>query len=97
MMDNRLLLNGRLAITNNKTSSRPLEVIDNEDNITRNDYYQLGSEVTGPAFNTFVIQTGAQYNLNEFHSILFDANFTNVTGQGYSNDRVVQLRYVFRF
>ena len=44
---------------------------------------------------------GASYNFNKFHSLLFDASFTNVSvrtaGVNIPNDRVIQLRYVYRF
>lgn len=97
MMDNKLSLNGRIAVTNNKSTSRIFEIANNTDSNSRNDYFILGAETVNPAYNTFIIQAGAQYDLNEAHSVIFDANLTNVDLSGYSNDRVVQLRYIIRF
>ncbi|MEX0719430.1 MAG: hypothetical protein WD059_02100 [Balneolaceae bacterium] len=103
MLDDRLSLSGRFAITTNNASSRMLDVEyvedieNNEVNNTQNDYYYLGDETIQPAFSTFALQAGAQYTLNEYHAFIFDANLTNVSGNNRANDRTVQFRYVFRF
>lgn len=98
LMDGRLSVDGRLAITGNKSSSRPLLITDlsgTESN--RDDYYVLSDDVTKNRFQTYVLQTGARFNIDNYHSLIFDANLTNVSGAGRANDRIVQLRYVFRF
>lgn len=98
LMDGRLSVDGRLAITGNKSSSRPLLITDlsgTESN--RDDYYVLSEDVTKNRFQTYVLQTGARFNIDNYHSLIFDANLTNVSGAGRANDRIVQLRYVFRF
>lgn len=99
MLDNKLNLNGRLAITSNSSKTRALIVepsVAGDDN-PENDYFILDSTVNKSDFSTFVIQAGAQYDLNEYHSFIFDANFTNVSGTGNSNDSIVALRYLFNF
>jgi hypothetical protein len=97
-MDGRLSLDGRLAVTGNKSTSRPLLITDisgTESN--RDDYYVLSNNVTENNFQTYVMQTGSRFNIDNYHSLVFDANLTNVSGSGRANDRIVQLRYVFRF
>jgi hypothetical protein len=100
LMEDKLTLNGRLAITQNKTESRNLLIRDNPNNDQLNDnvfddYFTLGEDVTKGTFSTFVIQAGARYNFNEYHALVFDSNLTNVSDR--ANDRIVQLRYVFSF
>jgi hypothetical protein len=102
MLENKLNLNGRLAITQNKTKNRMLLIRDNPTNEELNDnprdnYFALSEDVTSNTFSTFVLQVGARYNFNEYHALVFDTNLTNVSGQGRANDRIVQLRYVFNF
>ncbi len=99
LMDGKLNVNGRLAITSNKSKVRPLVVeptVASDDDPT-NDYFILDSTVNESTFGTFVIQAGAQYDINEYHSFIFDANFTNVSGAGNTSDSIVSLRYLFNF
>lgn len=99
LMDGKLNLNGRLATTSNTSRTRSLivEPTVDSDNDPNNDYFVLDSQVNESNFNTFVIQAGAQYDVNTYHSFIFDANFTNVSGTGNSNDSIVALRYLFNF
>ena len=98
LLENRLSVNGRLAITGNNISNRPLLVEDYNDPTTiRDDYYVLGNTVDENNFQTYVLQAGAQFDIDENHGLIFDANLTNVSGRNNANDRIVQLRYVFRF
>jgi hypothetical protein len=95
----KLNLNGRLAITSNTSKTRSL-IVDpavEGDNNPENDYFILDSNVVESDFKTFVIQMGAQYDINKYHSFIFDSNFTNVSGAGNSNDSIVSLRYLFNF
>ncbi len=102
MMENKLLLNGKIAITGNKTSSRMLNIVDNPDNDPLNDdpnddYLVLSETASKNTFSTFVLQAGARYNITDNHALVLDANMTNVSGQSRANDHVIQLRYVFRY
>lgn len=95
----KLNLNGRLAITSNTSKTRSL-IVDptvEGDNNPENDYFILDTNIVESDFNTFVIQMGAQYDVNKYHSFIFDSNFTNVSGAGNSNDSIVSLRYLFNF
>lgn len=95
--DGKLNVNGRLAYTSNTSKQRKLELRNTEDNSFLNDYYTLGSNQTTSEFSTYVFLAGAEYKLNTKHSFVFTSNFTNVSGQNSLNDRIVQLRYIYRF
>lgn len=98
LLDNRLSVNGRLAVTGNNIASRQLLIRDyNDPSTPKDDYYVLGNNVSENNFKTYVLQAGAQFDIDENQGLIFDANLTNVTGRGNANDRIVQLRYVFRF
>lgn len=112
LMDGRLNINGRLAFTSNTSKTRRLDVVDQHyveqrdvlmisdptlDDNYLNDYYELSTDQERSKFNTFVLIAGAEYKLAEQHSLVFSSNFTNVSGRNSLNDRVVQLRYIYRF
>ncbi len=99
LLESKLNINARIAATNNRSKSRALIIdpVSQADDNSNNDYFILDNNSTKNNYGTYVIQAGAQYNLNEYHSFLFDANLTNVTGAGNTNDRIVQLRYLFKF
>ena len=99
ILDGRLNLNGRLAVTSNTSKTRALIVEPSvaSDNTPENDYFILDSNLVKSDFSTFVIQMGAQFDINNYHSFIFDSNFTNVSGIGSSNDSIVSLRYLFNF
>lgn len=99
LLENKLNINARLALTNNNTKVKALVVdpISQADPNRANHYYVLSDVPIENQYSTYVIQAGAQYNLNGYHSFLVDANLTNVSGVGSTNDRIVQLRYIFKF
>ncbi len=98
----RLTLNGRMAITNNNTSSRMLLVRDNPINDQLNDnprdnYYTLSENVRKNQFQTYVLQLGARFKMDDYSSLVFDTNLTNVSGSDRTGDHVIQFRYIFSF
>lgn len=97
LLDGKLALNSRLAFTSNKSKTRTLSVANGEDANFLNDYYVLSDTQNSSTFGTYVFIAGAEYKLDNNHSFLFDSNFTNVSGNNSINDRVVQLRYIYRF
>lgn len=97
MFDGALRINGRVAFTSNTSKSRTLEIENSEDESFLNDYYSLSTTRDLSEFNTYVFLAGAEYELAENHSLVFDSNFTNVSGSNGLNDRLVQLRYIYRF
>lgn len=97
LMDGNLRLNARLAYTSNTSESRTLEIQNTEDESILNDYYTLSATKQVSEFNTYVLLAGAEYNLGRNQSLVFDSNFTAVSGDSGLNDRLVQLRYIYRF
>lgn len=98
LLEDKFSVNGRLAFTNNKVDSRSLDINENgtsED--PKDDYYEFSALTDSDRFQTYVIQLGARYDFDQYHALLFDANLTNVSGGNQANDRIVQLRYLFRF
>ena len=97
MLDNKLVINGRLAFTNNTTRSRNVDVVTGEEDNYFDDYYVLSAVRDQNDFGTYVLIAGAEYKFDNHHSLLFDSNFTNVTGANTFNDHFAQLRYIYRF
>lgn len=87
----------RLALTNNHSKAKPLEVENGDDASSQNDYFVLGGTVNEAKYNTVAFQASLQYNLNEFHSLILDSNFVNTGSQNTPNDRILELRYLVRF
>lgn len=111
LFDGKLNFNGRLAFTSNVTRSRQLQFVDQQyldelnagvadpglDDNFLNDFYRLSDTRTRRTFSTYVLIAGAEYRFNQSHSLIFDSNVTNVSGVNTLNDRVMQLRYLYRF
>lgn len=97
LMNGDLRINGRVAFTSNVSESRTLEIQNTEDDSLLNDYYALSAEQEVSEFNTYVFLAGAEYKLSRNQSLVFDSNFTSVSGGNGLNDRLVQLRYIYRF
>ena len=98
LMESRLSLDGRLAVTGNQSTFRPLLITDLSDTeSSRDDYYMPSNDESENNFKTYVLQAAARFNIDDNQALIFDANLTNVSGSGRANDRIVQLRYVFRF
>lgn len=111
LFDGKLNVNGRLAFTSNVTRNRQLQFVDQQyvdeqnagvvspslDNNFLNDFYRLSDIETRRDFSTYVLIAGAEYRFNDQHSLIFDGNITNVSGVNTLNDRIIQLRYTYRF
>ena len=103
LFDEKMVVFADLAFSNNTINSTSLTTFDNSttDNLL-DDYYVPDFTSTNSSEQTsYIIRGGASYNFNRSHSLLFDASFTNVSvktaGISIPNDRVIQLRYVYRF
>ena len=101
--DEKMTVFADLAFSNNSIKSTSLTPFDNgtTDNLL-DDYYVPDLTTSNSTEQTsYIMRGGASYNFNKFHSLLFDASFTNVSvrtaGVNIPNDRVIQLRYVYRF
>jgi hypothetical protein len=99
LMENRLSLNGQVALTNNINVNQSLRINDNGTaGFSGDDYYEADpGQIQRNEFSTFVFRMGAEFTIDQYQALIFDANFNNVSLAGTANDRIVQLRYVFRF
>lgn len=106
LLEDKLSLDMALAFTQNRSEITSLVTDDN--NTPRepsDDYYKPASgddAVSVTESNSFIIDTGAQYNLNARHSFLFDFRYSNVqntlsTSRVMPNDHLLQVRYVYNF
>ncbi len=88
-------------VTGDAVIDADVTILDKESAKLLNDYYKADLTTrTKSEQNTYILRGGATYNFNQHHALLFDASFTNVqvnTGISVPNDRIVQLRYVYRF
>ena len=97
LLNGALKINGRVAYTSNVSDSRRLEIVTEGDDSLRNDYYILSPTKETSSFNTYVLLAGLEYRMTKNQSINFDSNFTSVSGGNGLNDRLIQLRYIYRF
>jgi hypothetical protein len=105
LFSNRLSLNTDLIYTGNRFSSLSLEVSDNDNPESFSDnYYVPGdeSERDRRHTNSFIIRLSAQYDITSNHGLMATVNYTNNRDPlgnlaSVYNDRILQLRYLFRF
>ena len=97
LLNGALKINGRVAYTSNVSDSRRLEIVTEGDDSLRNDYYILSPIKETSSFNTYVLLAGLEYRMTKNQSINFDSNFTSVSGGNGLNDRLIQLKYLYRF
>ncbi|MGM0546334.1 MAG: hypothetical protein ACQEST_06385 [Bacteroidota bacterium] len=104
-LDNKLNLDLSLAYTKNWSESIPLTTEDNgTPQESLDDYYKPGPDEqrTVTKNYSYIINTGAQYNLDENHSFFLDFKYSNVQNAlaspvTYPNDHLMQFRYIFNF
>jgi hypothetical protein len=105
LLGNRLTLNTDMIYTRNRFQSLELQVNDNNNPGSFSDNYYVAaneSERTRRYTNSLIVRMGAQYDLTENHAFLATVNYTaNRDTYGnlgtLPNDRILQLRYIFRF
>lgn len=105
LLDDKLSLNMSFAVTKNRTETTTLITDDNgTPQEVSDDYYKpaVGDVVTVTENNSFIIGTGARYDLDENHSFLLNFRYSNVQNtispsQSFPNDHLLQARYIFNF
>lgn len=106
LFDDQLSLDVSLAVTKNRTEITTLITDDNDTpQEPSDDYYKpaSGSDALSVSeSNSFIIGTGAQYNLNANHSFLVNFRYSNVqntlsSARAFPNDHLLQARYIFNF
>lgn len=103
--DDKLSVDMSLAFTQNHSETKSLVTDDNgtPQEIT-DDYYKpgtTGNDVSVSKSNSYVVNTGARYNLNDRHSFVANFRYSNVrntiSSVAIPNDHLIQLRYIFNF
>lgn len=105
LFDNKLNVEMSFAFTQNRSESIPLTTDDNgTPQFSFDDYYKPGSnqQKSITESNSYIANSRMRYNLNERHSFLLDAKYSNVRNMlsssiTYPNDHLIQLRYIFNF
>ncbi len=105
LFENRLTLNTDLIYTRNRFRSLALNVNDNDNPQSFSDNYYVPadeSERSRRYTNSFIVRIGAQYDFTENHGLLATLNYTanrDTFGNigSLPSDRILQLRYIFRF
>ncbi len=105
LFDNNLSVNADLSFARNTFTSVPLVVDDNNtpDNFFDNIFTAADDQdPSRSSTNAYIFRIGASYDISSSHSIIGSANYTSVenrlsTPGNFSDDRILQLRYIFRF
>lgn len=106
LMDNSLVLNGDLSFARNSFSNTPLVIDDNGTPQTFFDNrFVPGSPQSGfqRSSNTRSVRLSATYDFYSNHELEAFLNYTNLknrlttVGSSFVNDRILQVRYRYRF
>jgi len=105
LLENRLSLNSDISFARNTFTSTRLTVDDNNNPDTFFDNRFVPAEDEDPtrrSTNSYIFRIGATYNISASHSVLATANYSSVknrlsTPENFSDDRILQFRYIFRF
>lgn len=105
LLDNKMSINADVSFARNTFTSTQLVVDDNNtpDNFFDNRF--VAADDQDPArrsTNAYIFRIGTGYDITPSHSIIASANYTSVdnrlsTPENFSDDRILQLRYIFRF
>jgi hypothetical protein len=102
LMDDKLNVDASIALTANRTESTPLVINANgTPSESSDDYYEPAASGTVNESNSFIISTGARYNLNANHSFLLNFRYSNISNTISSvaipDDHLLQFRYIYNF
>jgi hypothetical protein len=106
LLDDKLSLDMSFALTKNRTETTSLITDDNgTPQETEDDYYKPSTDSDASSIsesNSFIIGTGARYNLDENHSFLLNFRYSNVqntlsSSRAFPNDHLLRARYIFNF
>jgi hypothetical protein len=106
LLDDKLNLDLSFALTENRTETISLITDDNgTPQQTEDDFYKPASGSDASSIsesNSFIVRTGARYNLDERHSFLLNFRYSNVrntlsSSRVFPNDHLLQAQYTFNF
>lgn len=102
--DDKLSVDMSLAFTQNRSETTTLITDTNgTPQQATDDFYKPGgnNNTSISKSNSYIINTGARYNLNNQHSFVADFRYSNVRNTLSSvpipNDHLMQVRYIFNF
>lgn len=100
LLDDKLQVDMSLAFTKNRSENKGLITNDNNTQQVNDDYYEPGT-ATVTESNSYIVDTGASYTLNERHTFHLDFRYSNVqrvlSPSSIPNDHLLQARYTFNF
>lgn len=101
LLDDKLNLDAALAYTANSSESTPLLVNANGTDEANDDYYEPNATGSVTESNSYIISSGARYNLNSSHSFLLNFRYSNISNTLSStaipDDHLLQFRYIYNF
>ncbi|MGF1671502.1 MAG: hypothetical protein ACFCU6_13715, partial [Balneolaceae bacterium] len=105
LLENRLSLNSDFSFARNTFTSTRLIVDDNDNPESFFDNRFVAAEDEEPArrsTNAYIFRVGASYDITANHSLIASVNYTSITNRlssadFFPDDRILQLRYIFRF
>lgn len=105
LLENRLSLNSDISFARNTFTSTRLTVDDNKnpDSFFDNRFVAAADEdPERRSTNAYIFRIGATYTISASHSLIATANYSSIKNRlsspgNFSDDRILQLRYIFRF
>jgi len=105
LLENRLSFNSDVSFARNTFTSARLIVDDNNnpDSFFDNRFVAaVDGDPDRRSTNAYIFRVRATYNLSASHSLIASANYSSIQNrltstENFPDDRILQLRYIFRF
>ncbi|MEX0648448.1 MAG: hypothetical protein WEA56_03590 [Balneolaceae bacterium] len=103
LAQNKLAVNADFSIARNNYENIPLIIEDNNsDNFFDNRFVPSSEESESRSTNAYTFRMGATYDIMAGHTLAAYVNYTSmqnryIAADIYPDDRILQLRYIFRF
>ena len=105
LLENRLSFNSDVSFARNTFTSARLIVDDNNNPASFFDNRFVAAVDEDPdrrSTNAYIFRVRATYNLSASHSLIASANYSSIKNrltstENFPDDRILQLRYIFRF
>jgi len=105
LLENRLSFNSDVSFARNTFTSTRLTVDDNNnpDSFFDNRFVAAADEEPDRrSTNAYIFRMGATYTISASHSLIASANYSSIknrltSAENFPDDRILQLRYIFRF
>ncbi|HMB97512.1 MAG TPA: hypothetical protein VKM36_03455 [Balneolaceae bacterium] len=105
LLENRLSFNSDVSFARNTFTSTRLTVDDNNNPVSFFDNRFVAAadeEADRRSTNAYIFRMGATYTISASHSLIASANYSSIknrltSAENFPDDRILQLRYIFRF